>query len=342
MATPGRRKDPPLEDEFFEEPYRFDFFQAVRLLERLRPDRAPIGRDGPATREVARFVAHLTLNFPASSIHRLARPANSDAPPEMTVSFLGLTGPMGALPYAFTELLQERWREGDRTPAAFFDLFNHRMVSFFFRAWERCRPALSFERGRDDRFSEYLFNLIGLGARPLRGRHAFPDEALPYYVGIFAQRRRPAVMLEALLADAFGLPIEVHQFAGRWLKLEPGDRSILGASGRHNQLGSSMVLGERTWDDQGKFRLRVGPLTFAQFLELSPDGPSLRPMAEMTRLYVDTELDFDVQLVLKAEEVPRCQLQSAAGAGARLGRYAWLGGGEFANDVDDAVFPANV
>ena len=60
MAPPRRRQDPPLVETLFEEPFRFDFFQAVRLLHRLDPDRVAIGRDGPPRREVARFRARLS------------------------------------------------------------------------------------------------------------------------------------------------------------------------------------------------------------------------------------------------------------------------------------------
>src|SRR5262249_12446260 len=137
MATPRRRTDPPLERELFEEPYRFDFFQAVRLLGRLQPDRARVGHGGHPGREVARFRARQSLAFPPSSVHELERPKDPDGPPEMTVAFLGLTGPSGVLPRVYTELLMERRRAGDRTPTAFFDVFNHRAISLFYRAWEK-------------------------------------------------------------------------------------------------------------------------------------------------------------------------------------------------------------
>jgi type VI secretion system protein ImpH len=341
MATPSRRADPPLEETLFAEPYRFDFFQAVRLLERLQEDRAPVGREAHPAREVVRFLVHQSLLFPPSEIHALERPKESEGPPAMTIAFMGLTGPSGVLPRFYTELLMERRRVGDQTSSVFFDLFNHRVLSFFFRAWEKYRPYIAYERGEDDRFSEALFHLIGLGARPLRQRHEFPDRVLLFHAGLFAQRHRPVTMLERLLGDYFGLPITVEQFAGRWLRLDATDRSTIGASGVHNALGSSLVLGARVWDEQGTIRLRVGPLTFAQFLAYQPDGLSARPLAQMARLYVDGEFAIQVQLVLKADEVPACRLSSEPGAGARLGRFAWLKSREFERYVDDLAFEAD-
>ena len=340
MATTRGRTDPPLEQALFEEPYRFDFFQAVRLLGRLRPDRAPVGQEGHPGRELVRFRARQSLSFPPSSIHEIERPEDPARPPEMTVAFMGLTGPSGVLPRVYTELLMERRRSGDRTPAAFFDAFNHRAISLFYRAWEKYRFVVARERGRDDRFSDAVFSLLGLGARPLRNRHEFPDDALLFYAGFFAQRHRPAVVLEALLIDSFGVPVEVRQFVGRWLKLAPEDRSTAGISGAHNALGASTILGSKVWDEQGTIEVRVGPLSFHEFLAHQPDGPSGVSLAQMVRLFVDGEFDVRVRLVLRADEVPPCRLSSEPGLGSRLGRYAWPKSGRFDRDVDDAVFPA--
>src|SRR5262249_34475701 len=122
----------------FAEPFAFDFFQAMRVLERLFPDRAPVGRSGPLAREVARLHAHLSLSFPPSAIYDLALPENPNQMPAMTVTFLGLTGPSGVLPRHYTELLLRLEREAKgpekRALRDWLDLFNHRLLSLFYRA----------------------------------------------------------------------------------------------------------------------------------------------------------------------------------------------------------------
>lgn len=340
MATSSRRTDPSLEETLFEEPFRFDFFQAVRLLERIRPDRAAVGHLGPPAREVVRFLTHLSLSFPASAVARLEE--SPDAPPAMTVNFFGLTGPSGVLPHVYTELMIDRARQGDTTLAAFLNLFNHRLVSLFYRAWKKHRFFVGHQSSGEDLLARGLFELIGLGPASLRNRHEFPDHALLPYAGFFAQRHRPAIVLESLLQDYFDLPIEVHQFVGRWLQLDPSDRSTIGGSGKHNGLGTSMMLGTRVWDEQSSIRLRVGPLAFDRFRRLLPDGPDFRPLVQLARLHVDQEFEFDVQLVLKADEVPACKLSSAPNEGACLGRFAWLRSHPLERDVDDPIFAANV
>jgi type VI secretion system protein ImpH len=264
-----------------------------------------------------------------------------------------LTGPNGALPYCYTELLLERAQEGDHTMAAFLDLFHHRLASLFFRAWEKHRPALALERAWDQRpdrrddsadelgeFTDHLFALIGLGLRPLRGRHSFADDSLLYYVGLFAQRHRSAVALEAMIREFFGLPIEVVQFVEQWLALDPRDHSTLSSAGGKNRLGVDLIMGARVRDVASKFRLRIGPTSRSVFRDLAPDGPLFRRLVQFTRLFVDAPLSFDVQLILSAHEVPEFRLKSGAVSGSQLGRDAWVRSGKMNRDVEDAVFEA--
>ncbi|HEX3724748.1 MAG TPA: type VI secretion system baseplate subunit TssG, partial [Pirellulales bacterium] len=115
---------PALEAQLRAEPYRFGFFQAVRILDRLLTGRKSVGHDAPPAAEVARFHAHLSMTFPPSELVDLALPADNDKPADITVAFLGLTGPSGALPRFYTELLLERDRAKDPTFRKFLDLFN--------------------------------------------------------------------------------------------------------------------------------------------------------------------------------------------------------------------------
>ena len=145
--------------------------------------------------------------------------------------------------------------------------------------------------------------------------------------------------LEGILADYFGLPIGVLQLQGQWLHLDPGEQALMpgGASpkGQNNQLGVNVIVGERVWDVQSKFRLRIGPLTYAQFQRFMPNGDALRPLCQLTRLYVGPEFDFDVQLVLRREEVPGSLV---GGKKSHLGWNTWMRSREFTYMVDDAVF----
>jgi type VI secretion system protein ImpH len=369
MASPDGRERPSVNRELFEGAYRFDFFQAVRLLEhRMREQNRSagtqdshsegqgVGRDLHPTREAVRFRAHQSLSFPASELSEIRRaPGPSDVlvqalPTELVVTFLGLTGPNGVLPRHYTELLLQRIRERDYALRDFLDLFNHRLISLFYRAWEKYRWPIAYERFRlDDPAMEPdvatrgLYCLTGLGTTGLRGRLETDDELFLYYSGHFAHFPRSALALESLLADHLDLPVRVLQCQGQWLTLEPDNLAVLpaeqGSQGRNNQLGVDLVIGERIWDVQSKCRLRIGPLTWPQFRNLMPNGSALRPLCQITRTYVGPALDFDVQPILKAEEIPPCQFSTDPEQAPYLGWNTWMPSSALsARPIDDAVF----
>ena len=199
MATESRRADPSL-GRTVRRGISVRFFQAVRVLERLYSARLPVGRSSIPAKEAVRFRSSFSQLSP-SSIYDVAYPDNGDSPPEMVVAFMGLFGLAGVLPRHYTELLLERVRQKDFALRDFLDLFNHRMISLFYRAWEKYRFPVAYERSRlssdahYDPFSFSLFNLIGMGTDELRGKLKSGDEPLLYYSGLIAQQ--PAFGLRA-------------------------------------------------------------------------------------------------------------------------------------------------
>ncbi|MEJ7618544.1 MAG: type VI secretion system baseplate subunit TssG [Pyrinomonadaceae bacterium] len=176
----------------YDEPYRFEFFQAVRLMMKLgqQQQRQPVGAAAAPSEEAVRFRTRVSLVFPPSELYELKRRADEEdqRPPEMTVAFMGLTGPAGVLPLHYTELLIERARYKDTAGWEFLDIFNHRLISLFFRAWEKYRLTATYESGDLGRFTEYLFCLTGMGTRGLRGRLNLPDQGLLRYGGLIGQK----------------------------------------------------------------------------------------------------------------------------------------------------------
>jgi type VI secretion system protein ImpH len=286
----------------------------------------------------------------------------------MTVTFLGLTGPSGVLPRHYTELLLRLDREAKGAEKhalrRWLDLFNHRLLSLFYRAWEKYRFYLPYERGEygraePDAFTRSLFSLIGLGESALRGRmrvalrnqedlhhpeqvlSRVDDLVLLYYGGFLAHRPRCAVALEALLQDYFQSPVVLEQFRGQWLQIDAADQTQLGGAGR---LGVSTVAGERVWDVQSKVRIRLGPLAYPEYESFLPDRGPVKErkgfflLSHLVRLYVGLDIDFDVQLVLRAAEVPACRLEANGGLGPRLGWNTWVHSGAMPRDAEDAVF----
>ncbi|MGE0823942.1 MAG: type VI secretion system baseplate subunit TssG [Candidatus Binatia bacterium] len=342
MATESWRTDPSLAEELLTEGYRFDFFEAVRVLERLFPHRQAVGRDATPSQEVVRFQTRLALTFPPSAIHEVTEAQDNGKPVAMTVSFMGLTGLLGVLPRHYTELLLERTRKKDFVLRDFLELFNHRFISLFYRAWEKYRFPIAYERNVANRseyddFSLHLFDFISMGTKGLRGRLEVGDEALLFYAGLIGQHPHSASALTGILRDYFEVPVDIVQFVGQWLVLTKENRTRLGGEA-NNALGMTAIAGNRVWDQQAKFRLRLGPLSFAEFHRFLPAGKAFRPLVQFTRYIVGQEFDFDVQLILKAEDVPRCRLGGTGDRAPRLGWTTWLKTKDFTKDAEDAIF----
>jgi type VI secretion system protein ImpH len=344
MDSEGGGANPAVETLLQDEPYRFEFFQAVRLLERLMPERLPVGRvtdEGQVInpgREVARFRTAVSLAFPPSQVQGLeqSQDGEGDRQPRMEVAFMGLTGPLGVLPNHYTELLIDRLRAGDRAMYDFLDLFNHRLISFFYRAWEKYRFPVAYERRpNDDQFTSFLFSIIGLSTRGLLHRMNLRDEGLLCYGGLIAQRPHSAAAFEAIVGDYFGVKASMIQFAGQWLPLDADSVSKLGAA--NNVLGVSAVAGARVWDAQSKFRMKIGPVGYKQFASFLPTGSAFKPMMEIIKLLAGPEFDFDVQLVLKAEEVPGTVLTTRARRRPMLRWNTWLRSRPFERDDEQVV-----
>jgi type VI secretion system protein ImpH len=350
------------------DPTAFDFFQAVRLLQRAHAGvLEPVGQDGPPEQESVRFTSHVSLAFPSSPVVEVRPPPDArgdgDSPRSprtlpgfgpfrMQVAFMGMAGTVGVMPHHYTSLVLARERDKDPGLREFLDLFNHRLVSLFYRAWQKYRFPVDYERvatgaARDgappetsDAFTQFLFATVGLGTPALRNRLAIDDRTLLHYAGLFAHSVRSASGLEQTVGDYFNLPAQIVCFHGQWLHLSPESRSQLPRRGEppgNVGLGSTLVLGDRVWDVQSKFLVRLGPLTYAGFRQFMPGQPAYRELFEMVRTYVGTEFDFDLQPVLLAGEVPECALGGRTG-GHYLGQNTWMRTLPYPRDFADAYF----
>lgn len=328
MATTGGPSDPyvgvsAVEAELKEKPFLFEFFQAVHLLERLFPGKSPVGRFNAPGAEAVRFVANSTLAFPASELQSLEWP--QDGPGRMTVNFMGLTGPEGVLPLYYTSLLAERLRSGDRSAADFFDIFNHRMISLFYLAWEKYRFSIAYEREGLDPFSHHMLDLIGLGTPGLQNRLPVFDDSLLYYSGLLAQRPRSAEALRNLLSDYYEVPVEVEQFAGGWYPLDQNTQTALeGGLGESDQLGFGAVVGDEVWDQTARVRIKLVPLSLEQYQDFLPQGSAFASLRSLTNFFSNGEFDFEIQLILDREEVPPCELGAEDEQAPQLGWHTYI------------------
>jgi type VI secretion system protein ImpH len=319
------------------EPWTFDFFHAVRLLEQFRAGRRAVGHFNDPAREVVRFGAHSSLAFPASSIQSL----DPERPEwKMLVNFIGMTGPMGVLPRLYTVAIQDRARIRDTTLRDFLDIFNHRVTSLFYRAWTKYRLPVRYQRGMDDQMSLALASIVGLGTPGLLQRQEIEDETYVWLSGLFGLQARSAVALEQALEDYFQVPAEVVQFVGAWCRLE-GDStcSFDEMEDPSEQLGLGAVVGDEVYDHQARVRVRLGPLSLAEYRRFLPGQPGYRRLRELTRFFSRDQTDFELQLILRRTDVPDpCLAGEPEAARVQLGWTTWMKNRpDFPRDPEDTI-----
>ena len=319
-------------------PWAFDFFQAIRKLERALPEMPAIGHAHRPAQEAFQFCQEPSLAFATSTLHH-CESENENHALRIFINFFGLLGPNGPLPLHYTDTVHDReLNQKDHAMARFLDLFNHRMISFFYRAWANHQQTVSFERGEHDRFTVYFGSLFGIGMESLRHRDAVPDLSKLHYSGHLVGQTRHAEGLQSLLMDFFQIPARIEQFIGRWIAVPAESTCRLGTSRSSGELGISTILGSQTWDCQQKFRVHMGPMSFKEYQRLLPGEKSLRRLVDWIRNYAGDQYAWDVRLTLLHSEVPTMSL----GSMGQLGWTTWLNSAPATDDADDLILQPQV
>lgn len=320
MATGKRARPDDLTHyaQLRSDPTKYHLFHALRVIEAEHGDMPRLGTSRRAVQDPVRLGQEAELTFPTSTIADFTVEAGK--PATLTNRAFGLFGPMGPLPLHLTEFARERRRNHrDTTFIAFANTFTHRLMSLFYRAWAAGQPAPSFDRPGQDPFERKVAAISGFYGQGLARRDLMPDMAKRYFAGHLASGTKTAEGLVSLLQSFFEAPVHLQQFIGSWLDLEPDDRWQLGKAAG---LGQGTSIGTRVWSRAAKFRILVGPLSLADYRRFLPGQGAIERLEAIVRNFVGDALDWDVNVILRAAEVPRMAL---GGANAALGHTTWVG-----------------
>jgi type VI secretion system protein ImpH len=334
-GTNGQTPDSLIE-QLKSTPYAFDFFRAVRLLESSRTDKPRIGHSQSAAEDPIRFCQNPFLIFAPSTIEALRQNAPGDIP-KLFLYFFGLFGPHAPLPPHLTEYAYERQHQppprSDRSIAGFFDIFHHRLASFFYRAWAANQKSVDLDRPGEGRYPSFIGSFLGIGMESLQDRDAVPDWAKLFFSGRLSSQTRNAEGLAAILEAFFEIKTEIQTFAGRWIDLPPGSTCKLGESEESGSLGLTAILGSRFWECQLSFRAHLGPMKLKDYERLLPSGEAFKRLKCWILNYCGEHFFWDVQMTLEAAEVP----QTCLGSYGRVGWTTWLKTQPFQHDADDLI-----
>lgn len=321
MADSARRADHPLKTALHKEGPQFSFFQAVRLLQQVRPDAPRVGYQGPPGKESVRLRPSLHLGFATSDVESIREVpgAGGSSRYEITTNFLGLYGSVSPLPIYYTEDLLSQ--EDESLQREFLDLFHHRLLSLFYRAWEKYRFAIQYAGTTDDYFSRRLLTLLGLDPETRTADHPVPTFRYLGLAGLLTQIPHSAASLRALLEDYFGdIPVQVHSCVGRHLPIPVDQLNRLGVE--NSTLGRDLSLGERVYDRACTFRVAMGPMELDEFMSFLPRGDRTAQLHELVDHFNGDGLDYEVEISIRREAIPPLQLSSRT---ALLGWSTWLG-----------------
>ena len=355
MHAPKRRFEPAVIERLFAQPYRFQYFQAVRMIELWLRKRG-MAEEG-ALANFLRFTNSTSLAFPASEIEALQPEPRAVAPTSaalaaalqsqelkyvrLTPTFMGLLGSSGALPAHYTErVAAQQIAERDDGPRAFLDTFSTRTLALFYEAWRKYRLELKYG-GRKDGFLPLLLSLAGMGHTALRRRlsdhgDGVLDETVAYFATAMRQRPASSVQIARVLAEYFGQDVRAEQFIGRWYDVPATQQTALGLG--NATLGGGAMAGTRVWQRDLRLRLVIGPLDLPSYEAFLPGGRAARALANMVTMFTGLSLEYEVQLVLRAADVRGSTLAGTRTAGARLGWDGFLVDGPQRQDRADVRY----
>lgn len=337
MGTRQRPGPGSLSERLRQQPYTFELMQALLVLEREVPNSKSLACGIDPRHEVVSLRGPLTPVFASSQISRIESPSDTDTATDtgkpdliLHTPVFGLGGPDGPLPYAYQEWLQQRARVKDEATGEFLDLFQHRLLSLWYRVQRKHRLALPFSTPQNSPVYKQLKALNGLPS----AHNDAQSQPITARTALFANGRRSLAGLQNLVRHHFDVSTRLEGFQGAWIEVPPASRTVLGRRGRNQALGRNTLAGAHVWDQQAGVRITLGPLTAAQASTFLPDRPAHRELAQMVGFYLGT--DFQCGLRLRLSEASPIKLGVAAEP-AQLGRGTWLvseaGPGDYGIDL---------
>ncbi len=298
----------------------FNFFRAVMLVEDYL--RRKTGTRNPIDSGKVRFLPDESIAFPPNDIAAIKE---MDGTVCFLLSFMGLTGVTSPLPVYFSEYVLAQ-PEKSRPMYDFLSIFNHRIYTFFYRAWKKYHFLFNFTSDGSDPFSGKVAMMCGYTERINDARKL----RLLAYCGTLSCKARSAAGLRSMLSDYFdNIPVSITEFAGCWRPLQN-----VKPLGEDTPLGKETVLGTAYFDRAGKFRVVVGPLSLEDYERFLPGTKNISEMKELIKSYLPDPLDFDIEVRLQSRDLISVLLGQD---NTRLGETSALGRSSGKTEIQSIV-----
>lgn len=322
MANAQRHPAPDLTDRLLAEAREHDFFCLLERLHALHGDDLE-SVDAYAAEQQRVFLSNCAgIGFPASDVS-LAQRLENDPVHQYLVqaTFLGMHGPDSPLPSYYLERIAYEAGQGEGIRPAFFDFFNHRLLTLLHQAWRKYRHYIRFRPEASDRLSQRLFALVGLESKATRGVTPIAWGRLLSFAGTVVHRSRSPVMVTGLIAHCFDLAdVSLRDFELRYSDIPLNDRTQLALS--NERLGENFRIGDRVRTRHCKFTIVISNLTQARFREFLPHGENFERLRMLIAYLLRDQPPCDLELRLCDDEVPSFNL--GHDTGCQLGWSSFL------------------
>lgn len=329
METAARRSDPAIEltveEKLYTQPYEFDFYQAIRILSSLQPEKKSFGESEKIREEPVHIKSSVSYGVPSSDIQGLRYSTKIDHPPILTVNFLGVSGIQGPLPQPYMNLLTDRLQQKDTAFRDFLDIFNHRFVSYWYLLQKKHILGLEHISAEKTWVGEALLDLGGICYPDLLKHLHVHSRSLINYAPLFWQQQRSVMGLYKIVKGYFGCKVGIREFIGAWRIPPAKDLSYLGhRKGQFQRLGQDLILGNKSWDTTAKMAITLQDLSWKKYLKFLPDKLANKAFKDIVRFYKGFGTMFILKVRIQKEKIPPAIL----GKDLYLGQTSWLTRGE--------------
>ncbi|MBF7978992.1 MULTISPECIES: type VI secretion system baseplate subunit TssG [Rahnella] len=296
------------------------FYRFCQLLEQSQPDAPALGSHWQVKYDPVRFRPHPGMGFPASEFKRVEFPDEAHLPPTIRTTFMGLYGVESPLPTAYIDDITQR-RDGHEAVSDFLDIFNHRMITQYYRIWRKYSYPATFVAGGTDRTSKYLLSLCGLGIDGCAKTVATPVSRFLALTGMMRLPTRTSegvVALVTLLAPDTQATVMAHD------KLRIPLRNRLAMSARQPvSMRSSPVMGTHAVDVNSQILLNLNTRNTDEAREWLPGGQLHTDLMALLHVYLGSRLHVRMQLSVLRSLLPDARLScQPKESGVLLGRTA--------------------
>lgn len=297
---------------------KMNFYRFCQLLEQMCADEPILGKYETPVADPLRFAPSVDMSFPASELKYIERAPYVNRPTTVRTRFLGLYGVDSILPHGLLDNIIRR-EENYQVMTDFLDMFNHRVITQFYRIWLKYHYPASFLSGGKDPISQCLLGLTGLGVEGTVEQIGTPSSRFLALLGLITQKTRTAEgivgVVRVLVEDA---EVTVGEFYPVWQSIN--NPAQLGGKGQQRVgLDGGAILGSRFRECNQTVHIGITPQHEEQIIDLLPDGQLHHDLLALLRAYLGYQVDAKMTLYIQRRFLPRSQLISK---NSRLGQTA--------------------